>query len=182
MIKASNCWLFLYLRSNATNSITFVHFRLIPKIAMAKNNPTFSMISYGVYTQWDERSKQLPKLVEPTTDIPLRENIEFGFIVKVKKAKNEKLAFTIYHPDIPDKDGKPMPPFTGDVFVGNNDWDFYLGDTIWLPLNDKVGHWRMTLEYKGKVVAEKTFIVDIEFHGERTLGEGRTYFKPKRRW
>lgn len=140
------------------------------------------MLSFGVYTGWDERSKELPKLLEATTSVPLREGIEFGFIVRVSKAKNEQLHYRIEHPDIPDDNGEPMPPFEGDVFVRTNQWDFYLGDTVWLPLNDKAGHWRMVLERKGTVVAEKTFIVEEEFHGERTLGEGRTFFKPRKRW
>ena len=39
----------------------------------------------------------------------------------------------------------------------SNDWDFYLGDTIWLPLEDKIGDWQMTLAFDGELVAEKTF-------------------------
>jgi hypothetical protein len=149
---------------------------------MAKVKPIFSMTSYGVYSQWEEKSKDLPKLIEATTDVPLRENIEFGFILNVKKAKNEQITYWIYHPGIPDEDGEPMAPFTGDVYIKNNTWNFYLGDTIWQPLETKAGHWRMAIEYQGKVIAEKTFIVEEEFRGERTLGEGRSFFKPKKRW
>jgi hypothetical protein len=149
---------------------------------MAKSKFEIKMTSYGVYTGWDEGSTKLPKLVEPTTDIPLRENIEFGFIVNIKKAKNEKIRYCIYHPDIPDEHDRPMPPFEGEVYIKNNDWNFYLGDTVWLPLENKAGYWRMTLEYNNTVVAEKTFFVEEEFRGERTLGQGRTHFKPKKRW
>ncbi len=140
------------------------------------------MTSFGIYTQWDERSSALPKLIEPTTDIPCREDIEFGFIVNVKQAKNEQLTFTIFHPDIPDSEGAIRPPFTDVVYVRNNNWDFYLGDTIWLPIENKVGHWRMTLEHRGKVIAEKTFIVELELRGERTIGQARSFFKPRKRW
>jgi hypothetical protein len=139
------------------------------------------MLHYGVYTQWDETSKQLPKLVEVTTDIPARENIEFGFVVKFKKAKGLKFNYTIYHPDIPDEYNNILPPFTGELYVKNNDWDFYLGDTLWQPLNNKLGHWRMALEHNGSILAEKTFIVDIEIKGERTLGAARSSFKPRKR-
>jgi Domain of unknown function (DUF3859) len=38
-----------------------------------------------------------------------------------------------------------------------NDWDFYLGDTIWEPISDKLGPWRMSLKMNGIKVAEKTF-------------------------
>jgi len=149
---------------------------------MAKLKPRFTMKSYGIYTQWEEKSKDLPKLIEVTTDVPSREDIEFGFVINAKSAKGCELKFTIYHPDIKDKHGDVMAPFTGEVYIRNNDWDFYLGDTIWLPLNDKVGHWRMTLEHDNKVIAEKTFLVEVEFKGERTIGAARTSFKPKKRW
>ncbi|MDA7915534.1 DUF3859 domain-containing protein, partial [bacterium] len=43
------------------------------------------------------------------------------------------------------------------VYIKTNDWDFYLGDTVWEPMHDKLGNWRMTLELDGKVVADKTF-------------------------
>ena len=140
------------------------------------------MLHHGIYSQWDESSKQLPKLIEVTTDIPARENIEFGFVAKFKKAKGVKFSYTIYHPDILGDDGIAMPPFTGEVYVKNNDWDFYLGDTLWMPLNDKLGHWRMVLEHDNIILAEKTFIVDIEVKGERTLGHARQAFKPRKRW
>ena len=58
-----------------------------------------------------------------------------------------------------------MAPFSGDVYVANNDWDFYLGDTIWPPRDNKVGDWRMTIELAGEVLAEKTFSVLVE-HGD----------------
>jgi hypothetical protein len=38
-----------------------------------------------------------------------------------------------------------------------NDWNFYLGDTIWEPVADKLGTWRMTVESNGKIVADKSF-------------------------
>lgn len=50
-----------------------------------------------------------------------------------------------------------MAPFDGEEYVGSNDWDFYLGDTIWAPIENKLGIWRMTIELGGKVIAEKRF-------------------------
>ncbi|EDQ02548.1 hypothetical protein KT99_18562 [Shewanella benthica KT99] len=91
--------------------------------------------------------------------VPAEIDIEFGFITWIKKAKNQKLRYCIYHPDIPDADGNIRPPFDGEAYVKENDWKFYLGDTIWAPAHNKVGRWRMTLELKGKVIAEKTFKV-----------------------
>ena len=149
---------------------------------MKRSKFSCTLLHHGIYTQWDEKSKQLPKLIEVTTDIPARENIEFGFIANFKKAKGLKFSYIIYHPDIPDEHGTILEPFTGDVYVRNNDWDFYLGDTLWQPLNTKLGHWRMVLELDGDILIEKTFIVDIEFKGERTLGHARNSFKPRKRW
>lgn len=115
------------------------------------------MRSYGVYQQWDAESKELPRVVEFTTDIEAKIDVEFGFIVNIKGAKNKKLDYCIDHPGILDANGKPRPPFDGTVYVKSNDWQFYLGDTIWKPIEDKLGEWNMWLELDGKVVAEKTF-------------------------
>ncbi|MGJ8693370.1 MAG: DUF3859 domain-containing protein [Thalassotalea sp.] len=128
---------------------------------MAKVKPTFSIESFGIYSQWDAQAKDLPKIKEFTTDIPAELDIEFGYILKVKKGKGIKLNFTIFHPDIPDKTGEVMPPFTEEVYVSNNDWDFFIGDTIWEPVENKVGPWRIIIEYQNSIVAEKTF--DITF-------------------
>ena len=126
---------------------------------MAKRSGSVEMISYGIYTTWDSKSRNLPKIQEFTTLVPAELDIEFGFIVKIKKAKGEQVRFCIYHPDIPDEEGEAMPPFEGTEYINDNDWEFYLGDTIWAPIDNKTGNWRMTLELHGKVVAEKTFSV-----------------------
>ena len=86
-------------------------------------------------------------------------DIEFGLIVNIKGAKNQELDYCIDHPGILDADGIRREPFEGSVFAKTNDWDFYLGDTIWLPLQDKLGEWKMSVELAGQVIAEKTFIV-----------------------
>ena len=108
---------------------------------MSKLRSFFEITSYGIYKHWDEKDKALPKIKTFTTDIPAELDIEFGFIINCKKAKGKKLRYCIFHPDIPDDKGDIMPPFEGDVYVENNDWDFYLGDTIWSPLENKLGDW-----------------------------------------
>jgi hypothetical protein len=55
-----------------------------------------------------------------------------------------------------------MLPFEGNVYVKDNDWSFYLGDTVWEPIEDKIGNWRMTLSLAGKVIADKTFKLSEE--------------------
>ena len=117
------------------------------------------MRSYGIYQQWDADAKELPRIVEFTTEIPAEIEIEFGFIVNIKGAKNKELYYCIDHPGILDANGNRRDPFDGTVYVKKNDWQFYLGDTIWMPIDDKLGDWKMWIELDGDVVAEKTFEV-----------------------
>lgn len=131
---------------------------------MAKRTPIIEMTSYGIYSHWDADSKDLPKITEFTTTVVADEDVEFGFIVNIKKAKGELLSYCIYHPGIINKKGKVLEPFDGDVYVRSNDWNFYLGDTIQLlhpveGIESNLGEWRMILQMKGKTVAEKTFKV-----------------------
>ena len=128
---------------------------------MSKLKPDVTIINSGIFTQWDEHDGALPRLTKSTVHVPAEIDIEFGFITRIRKAKNQKLRYCIYHPDIPDADGNIRPPFDGEVYVKENDWKFYLGDTIWAPEQNKLGKWRMTLELRGKVIAEKTFKVHI---------------------
>ena len=117
------------------------------------------MRSYGIYTKWNANSKKLPRIQQRTTVVPATVGIEFGFVVNIKRAKNRQLAYCIDHPGILGEDGVVRAPFDGVEYVQQNDWDFYLGDTIWEPLHDKLGDWHMSLELDGKVIAEKTFNV-----------------------
>jgi len=86
-------------------------------------------------------------------------DVEFGFIVNIKKARGAKIDFCIDHPGILDEHGNKRAAFTGVVHVTNNDWDFYLGDTVWLPIADKCGDWHMSISLDNKVLAQKTFHV-----------------------
>ena len=124
---------------------------------MAKRKPEVRMRTYGIYTKWESASRTLPKISEVTTKVDAVVDVEFGFIVNVTGGKNQELHYCIDHPGILDEEGKRRPPFDGTVYIKTNDWDFYLGDTIWEPVHDKLGNWRMTLELDGKVVADKTF-------------------------
>lgn len=133
---------------------------------MAKRSAIVEMTSYGIYSTWDSRSKELPKIQEFTTQVPAELDIEFGFIVNIKKAKGKKLSFCIAHPNITSKSGEPLDPFEGEEHINSNDWDFYLGDTIWAPMSDKVGPWRMTIELDGRVVADKTFHLYAKDEGQ----------------
>lgn len=114
---------------------------------MAKNVPKARIRTYGIYTQWDSTEKSLPECTKIATQIPAVVDIEFGMTVNVRGGKNVPLVFRIDHPGIMDDKGIRRPPFTGTVHAKTNDWDFFLGDTIWLPLKDKIGPWKLTLEW-----------------------------------
>jgi hypothetical protein len=135
---------------------------------MAKSKPQFNIVSYGIYSHWDEKSKKLPKIKTFTTDIPAELDIEFGYMLHVKKGKGLKLNFCIYHPSIPDENGDPQAPFTGNIYVADNDWHFYLGDTLWEPIENKVGIWRIVIEYQDQIIAEKSFDISLEKLLERS--------------
>ncbi|TWT76502.1 hypothetical protein CA13_69970 [Planctomycetes bacterium CA13] len=124
---------------------------------MAKRKPIVRMRSYGLYSHWDAESKELPQFMQSTIQIVAKIGVEFGFVINVKGGKNEVLDYCIEHPGIKDAKGKVRAPFDGCVYVKQNDWNFYLGDTIWEPVDDKRGDWRMFVEIDGNIVAEKTF-------------------------
>ena len=126
---------------------------------MAKKKAEVKLDTWGIYTQWDSESKDLPRLLKMTRDIPCEKDIEFGYVVNIKKAKNRKLQYCIYPPDIPDEDGEPMAPFAGEVYIRQNDWKFFIGDTIWLPIENKAGPWRITLAIDGVIYTDETFNV-----------------------
>jgi len=145
---------------------------------MAQNNPRFKINSFGIYDGFEGAGKQLPKISRHTAVIPALVDIEFGLIVDVKKGKGISLDWCIEHPNIHDKNGKAMAPFAGSIIVRNNDWQFYLGDTIWLPEEDKVGDWHMYIEYEGSIVAQQVFEVstdDLESQNERMFWKRRGF-------
>ncbi len=138
---------------------------------MAKRSPIVEITSYGIYQDWESKSKHLPKIQEFTTKVPAQEEIEFGFIVNIKKAKGSVIEYCIDHPGVKGKKGQVLEPFTGELHIGSNDWDFYLGDTIQLldPIDgydSNIGKWAMSIRLKGEVIASKTFEVFAKDEGE----------------
>ena len=53
---------------------------------MAKPKPIIEIVTYGIHTKWDADAKALPKIKTFTNHIPLELDIEFGFIVNIKRA------------------------------------------------------------------------------------------------
>lgn len=127
---------------------------------MAKAVIQHSIESYGIYEKWEADKKSLPKIKQFTLDIPAEIDIEFGLIINIKKGKGKKINYCIYHPNIKDNNGEVRAPFSGELYIKDNNWNFYLGDTIWEPLHDKLGLWRMTIECDNKLIADKTFTLN----------------------
>jgi hypothetical protein len=119
----------------------------------------FEVESYGRYTQWDNNSKELPKIKKFTTTIEAEEDIEFGCILRIKKAKGNIINFTINHPKFKDSSGKTAAPFTGEYFINSNNFRFFIGDRIWLPLEDKKGTWEIIVKIGKDTLLRKNFSV-----------------------
>lgn len=142
---------------------------------MAKKKPQITLRSYGIYSTWESKSKDLPKIMEFTTEVPAEIDIEFGLTINVKSARGQKIFYCIDHPGIYDTNGNIRAPFTGEVHITNNDWDFYLGDTVWSPIHDKCGCWKMSITLNGDVVANKSFNVGVS--DERSTKQRFSAFK-----
>lgn len=117
------------------------------------------MHSYGLYDGWDRDSKDLPTLVKMTAEIKAALEIEFGYILRIRNAHNRKIRFCIEHPPFNGDDGDIAPPFDGELYVKTNDFRFFLGDTVWAPIEDKRGTWRLIVWLEGQKVADKTLVL-----------------------
>ena len=126
---------------------------------MPKKKPQFKIESYGRYSAWKKGSRELPKILEFTDVIKAVEGNEFGMILKITGGRGIRLDYCIKHPPFRDAKGNIEPDFTGEYFVHSNQHEFYLGDCIWLPLEDKTGKWEIIVYFMGKEVARKQFDV-----------------------
>lgn len=126
---------------------------------MPKKKVEVRLRSCGIYEHWDPESSELPRFLEATSKVRAVIGVEFGLVINIQGAKNKQLHFCIHHPGIKDSNGQVRDPFDGTVYVKKNDWNFYLGDTVWEPIEDKLGCWRMTVELDGKMLADESFDV-----------------------
>lgn len=127
---------------------------------MAKKKPDIELYSYGRYENWNRESKDIPRLLEITDTVPAILDTEFGMIIKIKKAKGVKMSWMIDHPGVKDDYGVVRPPFEGEDHINGNSWDFFLGDMVWEPIEDKIGPWRLVCRIDNKIIAEKTIWVE----------------------
>lgn len=126
---------------------------------MARKKIDIELHSYGQYSEWERNSRKLPKIINITETIEAEVGTEFGYILKIKKGKGKKLEFKIIHPPFTDERGNSMPDFTGEYYINSNDYEFFLGDCIWEPLEDKLGSWRLITYLDGQVIADKTLLL-----------------------
>lgn len=117
------------------------------------------ILSYGQYEKWDRSSSELPQLITITERVEAEIDVEFGYIVRLIGGKGKKIAFRIDHPPFTKDDGTIEPPFDGEFFIPTNDYKFYLGDTIWEPVYNKLGQWRMSVFYRDELLAEKSILL-----------------------
>lgn len=122
---------------------------------MKRRKPEIEMYSYGEYSKWDRENKNIPKILDITSEIKAKIGTEFGYVIRIKKGKGEKLTFKIDHPPFKDENGEIRPPFVGEEYISTNDYEFFLGDCIWEPIEDKLGKWEITTYHNGKIVAHK---------------------------
>ena len=122
-----------------------------------KRKPEVELYSYGIYSPWDRQSRDLPELKAISTTIPVQPEVEFGYVLRIRGGKGYTLTYEINHPPIQDKNGEWMPSFTGDIIIPSNDWEFFLGDTVWEPFEEKAGQWILITRIQGREVARKSF-------------------------
>lgn len=123
---------------------------------LSRKKIDIELYSYGEYSEWDRNSRNLPKIVNITEIIEAQIGTEFGYVLKIKRGKGKKLTFKITHPPFKDEQGDIAPDFEGEYFISTKDHEFFLGDCVWEPLEDKLGDWRLITYLDDKVVADKT--------------------------
>jgi len=131
----------------------------IKTIEMGRFNAVVTMLNHGRYSTWDRQSRGLPEIMEITDSVPCVAGVEFGYILNIKKAKGKLIRFCINHPHFLSRDGSVEPPFEGTTLITSNNYDFYLGDSVWEPVADKCGFWTLTTWVDGVLVAEKSICV-----------------------
>lgn len=126
---------------------------------MAKKKIKAEFFSFGIYHDWDASAKSVPKIKKYTQIVPAIIDVEFGFVLKISSAKGKQLDYKIEHPPFKDRHGNKMGDFIGHVKIKTNQYDFYLGDTIWQPIENKCGEWILSCSIDNKELARKVFTI-----------------------
>jgi hypothetical protein len=122
-----------------------------------QKKPEIKIESCRRYSKWKRGSKKLPSILEFTNTIKTYEGNEFGMILRIKKGKGLKLIYFIKHPSFLNDDGIIALDFIGKYFVNSNDFQFYIGDSIWLLVEDKIGTWEVIVYHEDIIIASKSF-------------------------
>jgi hypothetical protein len=117
------------------------------------------VLSYGRYSRWDAESKELPQVQAFTREIEAEVDVEFGYIVKIQKAKREVIHYSITHPPRRRSNGEIGSTHTGTMHIPTNDYRFFIGEYLSEPLADKIGTWRLTLRIRDQIIADESFEV-----------------------
>ena len=126
---------------------------------MKKSKKKFEAVieSYGLYTQWRNSIRELPKIIEFTNVIKAYAGNEFGMILRIRKGKGVKLDYCVKGPVLKKGFNIVESDFTGKHIIRSNDYKFFVGDCIDSPVEDKIGKWIISIYSEGILLAEKTF-------------------------
>ena len=126
----------------------------------ARKQLRLTVRSYGLYEAWTSGQKHLPILQQFTNLIPATIGIEFGMIVNIQHGRGHKLDWKMEHPPfVNQQTGRVEPAFHGQEHIPNNNYDFFLGDTVWQPWQDKCGPWTLTISHRKQQLAQHSFLL-----------------------
>lgn len=128
---------------------------------MSQRRLRASVRSFGIYQPWTGKRSEVPRLVRFGDHVPAELGIEFGYILRIRDGSGAMIDWRIEHPPFVGPSGKVAPAFTGRFGVKGNDFDFFLGDTVWEPIADKCGPWTMITSYQGQELARQSFLVSM---------------------
>ncbi|MCH2174188.1 MAG: DUF3859 domain-containing protein [Lentisphaeria bacterium] len=128
---------------------------------MPKKKIEVEYYSFGIYDGWEPDSDQIPQIVKHTTKIPAQLGLEFGYVIDIHGARGQWLDFQIDHPPFKNEKGNIAPSFKGKEYISSAEYRFFVGDTFWEPIQDKVGKWTLSCWIQKQLVAQKTFQIFI---------------------
>ena len=126
---------------------------------MSKKKLKAIIQSYGIYESWANRKGGVPKILKHTKEIPAKLDTEFGYVLKVTGGRGQRIDFVIEHPPFKTAKGDIASPFKGVEYIKGNEFLFFLGDSIWEPIEDKRGTWRLVAKVSGTTIADMSFNV-----------------------
>ena len=124
---------------------------------MKNKKPHIRIESYGRYTPWDKESRKLPGILEFTHIIEATEGNEFGMTLLITGGRGIRLSYCIKHPPYKNDCGDIERYFTGEYRINSNHYEFYIGDCISVPVEEKIGVWEFTVYFRNNKIAAQKF-------------------------